>query len=58
MIIAVPWLYEQCAIYGNEYGIHIQDDLTPELFAERYLGFDVLCDPGHGYCYYHKGGQT
>lgn len=58
MIIAVPWLYEQGAIYGNEYEIHIQDDLTPELFAERYPGFEVLCDPGHDYCYYHKGGQT
>lgn len=55
MIIAVPFLYEQGAIYGNPYEVHVQDDLTPELFAERYPGFAVLCDPGHDYCYYHKG---
>lgn len=58
LIIAVPFLYEQGAIYGNPYEIHIQDDLTPELFEERYPGYEVLCDPGHGYCYYHKGGQS
>ncbi len=58
MVIAVPFLYEQGAIYGNPYEVHIQDDLTPELFAERYPGFEVLCDPGHDYRYYHKGGQT
>ena len=58
MIVAVPWLYKQDAIYGNPYERHIQDDLTPELFAQRYPGFEVLCDPGHDYCYYHKGGQA
>lgn len=56
MIVAVPWLYEQGAIYGNPYEVHIQDDLTPELFEARYPGFAVLCDPGHDYCYFHKGG--
>lgn len=55
MIIAVPFLYEQGAIYGNPYEVHIQDDLTPELFEQRYPGFDVLLDPGHNYRYYHKG---
>ena len=58
MIVAVPWLYEQGEIYGNPYERHIQDDLTPELFAERYPGFEVLCDPGHNYCYFHKGAPT
>ena len=57
MVIAVPFLYEQGAIYGNPYEVHIQDDLTPELFEERYPGFAVLCDPGHDYRYYHKGGE-
>ena len=55
LIIAVPFLYEQGAIYGNPYEVHIQDDLTPALFEERYPGFAVLCDPGHDYRYYHKG---
>jgi len=56
MVISVPFLYEQGAIYGNPYEVHIQDDLTPALFEERYPGFEVLCDPGHDYRYYHKGG--
>lgn len=55
MIIAVPFLYEQDALYGNPYEVHLQPDLTPELFEERYPGFAVLCDPGHNYRYYHKG---
>lgn len=58
LIIAVPWLYQQGAIYGNPYEVHIQDDLTPEIFAQRYPGYEVLLDPGHGYCYYHKGDET
>lgn len=57
LIIAVPWLYKQDAIYGNQYEIHIQDDLTPEKFAARYPGFEVLCDTGFAYCYYHKGAE-
>ena len=56
MIVAVPFLSPQGAIYGNPFEIHVQDDLTPEIFEERYPGFAVLCDPGHGYCYYHKEG--
>ena len=55
LIIAVPFLYEQGAIYGNPYEVHIQDDLTAKNFEERYPGFEILCDPGHNYRYYHKG---
>ena len=55
LIIAVPFLYVQGEIYGNPWEIHVQDDLTPEIFAARYPGYEVLCDPGHAYCYYHKG---
>ena len=58
MIVAVPWLYKQDAIYGNPYEVHVQDDLTPEIFAQRYPGLEVLHDPGHGYCYYHLKGET
>lgn len=55
LIIAVPFLYEQGAIYGNPYEVHIQDDLTPENFDERYPGFEVLLRARDDYCYYHKG---
>lgn len=54
MIIAVPFLYKQDAIYGNPYEVHIQDDLTTENFEERYPGYSVLCQPTDDYCYYHK----
>lgn len=57
MIVAVPFLYRQGEIDGNPYEIHVQDDLTPELFAERYPGFRVLCRPVEDYCYYIKGGE-
>lgn len=57
MIVAVPFLYHQDPIYGNQWERHIQDDLTAELFAERYKGFKVLHDTGRSYVYYHKGEQ-
>ena len=53
MIIGVPWRYKQGELYGNKWERHIQDDLTPELFDERYPGFEILVDPGHNYAYYH-----
>ena len=53
MIIGVPFRYRQDAIYGNPYEIHIQDDLTPELFDERYPGYEILVQPRGDYAYYH-----
>jgi hypothetical protein len=55
MIVAVPWLYYQGPVNGNVHEIHIQDDLTPELFDRRYPGFKVLCHPREDYCYFVKG---
>lgn len=54
MIIGVPFLYKQGALYGNIYERHIQDDLTAEVFKERYSGLEVLIQPTSDYCYYHK----
>lgn len=54
MVIGVPWLYHQDPLYGNEYERHIQEDLTLELFRERYPGFEILFDTGKNYCYFHK----
>lgn len=53
MIIGVPFLYPQEEIYGNPYERHIQDDLTPELFDERYPGLELLIQPRSDYAYYH-----
>lgn len=59
MVIAVPFLYEQGAIYDNPYEVHLQPDLTPEIFEERYPGFEILFDvPEHNYRYYHKGAKA
>ena len=55
MIIAVPFLFEQDAIYGNPYEVHLQPDLTAENFEERYHGFQVMCTPAANYRYYRKG---
>lgn len=53
MIVAVPFLYPQGELYGNPYERHIQDDLTEEIFKERYKGFEPIWSD-KSYCYYHK----
>lgn len=57
MIVTVPFQYKQDAVNGNQYERHIQDDLTPEIFAERYPGFTMLCQPVDNYAYYFKAGM-
>ena len=56
MIVAVPFLYPQGAIYGNPYEVHIQADLTDAVFRERYPGFEPLVS-FLNYCYYHLEGR-
>lgn len=53
MVIAVPYLYSQGAIYGNPYEVHIQNDLTPKIFDERYKGFEPIWQ-NNEYAYYHR----
>lgn len=54
LIVGVPYLYAQGAIYGNKYEIHLQDDLTEAVFAERYPDLKMLYNTGKRYAYYHK----
>lgn len=54
MIVAVPFLYPQDEVDGNIYQAHIQDDLTEEIFSERYPDLEPLVDTGKNYVYYHK----
>ena len=54
MIVAVPYLYTQPAIYGNPWEEHIQNDLTHIIFSQRYKGFEPLW-MNVEYGYYHKG---
>lgn len=54
MIVAVPYCLKQGEIYGNPYEVHIQDDLTPKIFDDRYPGFEPLYMVIGYYCYYHK----
>lgn len=58
LIVVVPFLYRQGAAYGNQNEIHIQEDLTPELFKERYHGFRMIYRPLPNYAYYAKEEQT
>lgn len=53
MIIAVPFLHEQGAKYGNPYEVHQQPDLTPEIFDQRYKGFKPFFIT-EKYAYYTK----
>lgn len=53
-VVGVPFLYPQAAIYGNPYEVHVQDDLTPELFAERYGDHALIIRPREDYAYYHR----
>lgn len=57
MIVAVPFKYKQGEKNGNPYEVHIQDDLTPELFIERYPGF-VSIYMSDDYAYYVKMAQN
>lgn len=41
IIVAVPYQFKQDAMYGNPYERHIQDDLTEDIFMERYKGFTL-----------------
>ena len=54
MIVAVPFEYPQGELYGNPWERHLQADLTPKIFAERYPDLEVLHDTGARYCFYHK----
>ena len=42
LVVAVPYTYPQGEHYGNKYEAHIQDDLTREIFEERYKGLTFL----------------
>lgn len=52
-VVGVPFEYPQGALYGNKWERHIQYDLTPELFAERYPHHELIIQPRDDYAYYH-----
>lgn len=53
LIIGVPYLYRQDALYGNPHEVHLQWDLTEDIFKERYPGYELLWSQGN-YAYWHK----
>ena len=52
MIVAVPYLLIQDEVFDNPYEVHIQNDITPGIFHERYNGFEPLFIYQE-YGYYH-----
>ena len=54
MLVVVPFLYYQDEMYGNPYEKHLQPDLTPKTFKERYGEWEVLWEDKE-YCYYYCG---
>ena len=57
MIVAVPYCYRQGEKNGNPYEVHVQDDLTPELFDSRYEGFVPIYQTDK-YAYYVRGSNN
>lgn len=53
VIVAVPFCMEQHEEEGNRYEVHIQDDLTKELMAERYPQLSLHAYDGHKAIYVH-----
>ena len=60
LIIAVPYKSKRHSHYGNKYEIHLQPDLTDEIFHQRYPGFErfyfkrLFNFLSTGYAYYKK----
>jgi len=54
ILIGVPYMYEQEAIYGNEAEVHLQPDLTHNNFKERYPGFNFIFGRFDIYGYYWR----
>ena len=46
LIVSVPYLYHQGAIFDNPWEIHQQSDLTREVFQARYPDLELLCEEG------------
>lgn len=42
VVVGVPFLWPQGKCYGNDWEEHIQEDLTNDLFMERYSGFELF----------------
>lgn len=53
ILIAVPYQLEQDPLYGNEAERHLQSDLTPEIFRQRYPDFKLIHEVPNLYGYYH-----
>lgn len=49
-IVAIPYLMQQGEVNGNVYEVHKQDDLTNDIFIERYPYMRLLyCNNEYGY---------
>lgn len=54
MVVAVPYRFHQDEQYGNPYEVHIQEDLSPANFKERYPNLQLFRRVKHNYAYYTK----
>ena len=55
IMVGVPYNYQQGALYGNNYEQHLQPDLTPIIFNERYQNFNpILISNNYGYYYWKQ----
>lgn len=58
LIIIIPFEYPQDEYDENEYQIHRQEDLTDEIFRQRYPEFDLLIKDELRGCYIKKGSYS
>ena len=55
VVVGVPYLWPQGRCYGNAWEEHIQEDLTHDLFMERYPGFELFMkQENYGWYTYSK----
>ena len=49
-MVSVPYMFEQGVEYNNQFEVHLQPDLTHEVFLSRYPEFNCLWrDKNYGY---------
>lgn len=53
ILVGVPYCYKQGSLYGNDAEIHIQDDITFEIFKMRYPEFKFIFGRFDFYGYYY-----
>lgn len=58
ILLKVPYLWEQDHLRPDDFELHLQPDLTPEIFNKRYPGFKCLMKDDILGVYFKKGSRA